>query len=86
MNNSKDISAIEKKIVVASLYDMPGVVLAGLALYTKYGGSEPLHPLLENENIVNSLLVVGVAIMVWTGLSIVKLGRLKKQLISEGRG
>lgn len=77
------IEEIDKKIAKASLLDMLGFALAGLALWVKYGGLQPFHPLLNDENFVDGMLVVGVVIIVFSVFKIVSLGVQKKKLIKR---
>ncbi|MGR6873136.1 hypothetical protein ACU6U9_12685 [Pseudomonas sp. HK3] len=81
MTKETEIKAIEKQILMVSIMDIPGVILLGLGLYAKLGTQDDaFHPLLNDPNIVTSMLVLGSAIMAWGGYKIFTLSREKDKL------
>ena len=65
-NNEAELNDIKKKIVKTQIIGAPGAILLGLGLYGIFGANgDAFHPLLNDKSIVNSLLIVGVAIELW---------------------
>jgi hypothetical protein len=65
-NNEAELNNIKKKIVKTQIIGAPGAILLGLGLYGMFGANgNAFHPLLNDKSIVNSLLIVGVAIELW---------------------
>jgi len=65
-NNEAELNDIKKKIVKTQILGAPGAILLGLGLYGIFGANgDAFHPLLNDKSIVNSLLIVGVAIELW---------------------
>ena len=65
-NNEDELNNIKKKIVKTQIIGAPGAILLGLGLYGLFGANgDAFHPLLNYKSIVNSLLIVGVAIELW---------------------
>jgi len=65
-NNEDELNNIKKKIVKTQIIGAPGAILLGLGLYGLFGANgDAFHPLLNYISIVNSLLIVGVAIELW---------------------
>jgi hypothetical protein len=64
--------------------ESPGSVMIGLGLYGKFAAKgNAFHPLLNNMNVVDSLLVAGALITVWGGHKIFKLSKEKMHLAKE---
>ena len=65
-NNEDELNNIKMKIVKTQIIGAPGAILLGLGLYGMFGANgDAFHPLLNDKSIVNSLLIVGVAIELW---------------------
>ena len=65
-NNEDELNILKKKIVKTQIIGAPGAILLGLGLYGMFGANGgAFHPLLNDKSIVNSLLIVGVAIELW---------------------
>jgi hypothetical protein len=66
-NNEDELNNIKMKIVKTQIIGAPGAILLGLGLYGMFGANDDaFHPLLNDKSIiVNSLLIVGVAIELW---------------------
>ena len=88
-NSTEDkIKETQKKIVLMSVLDTPGMLLLGLWGYGKFASNgEPFHPLLANEAVLTGLLLVGLAIVILCAIQIVSLSlkkaELQKQLAQE---
>jgi hypothetical protein len=81
MNPEDRIKKIEKEITKVSIIDSPGSIMVGLGLYAKFSANgDAFHPILNNESIVNVMLTLGAAIMVWGGYKIFTLTREKASL------
>ena len=65
-NNKDELKNIKKKIAMTQLVGAPGAIFLGLGLYGMFGtNGDAFHPLLNDKNIVNALLISGVAIEIW---------------------
>lgn len=73
---------IERKIRKIAILETPGVILVGLGLHGKFVGSQgnAFHPLLNDQDTVNSMLITGGAIMAFCAYKIVSLLIAKKQI------
>ena len=59
-----------RKLVILSLVDAPGMIMLALGFHGKFSKTrELLHPLLEDETVYNSLIIIGGVIVL---LGIVK--------------
>lgn len=78
MNAQDKIAELDAKILKLSLLSLPGPILTALALLGKYGepGEIPFE-FLTNPPLTSAMLVVGVAILLVTGVYIVRLGIAK---------
>jgi len=83
-NKQEELDYVTKKIVKIQILGAPGAILVGLAFYAIFGAQgDAFHPLLNNMDVVYSMLVVGGLIMVWEFMSFWKLIGRKKRLQSE---
>ena len=83
-NHEIELKNIRKKIIMTQLIGAPGAIFIGLALYAIFGANgDAFHPLLNDESIVNSLLIVGVAIELWQFYIIVPLFKKQAKLLRE---
>lgn len=81
MNPEQRIREIDRQIIVISAIDAPGTILLGLGLYGKFAADgEAFHPLLNEQAVVNSMLLLGLVIMIWCGGRILKLSKEKAEL------
>lgn len=81
MNVEQRIKAIDKEITKVSIIDAPGSILVGLGLYAKFAANgDAFLPLLNNESVVDGMLGVGAAIMIWGAFRIIGLSREKSTL------
>ena len=81
-NSTQDkIKALDKKIVLMSVLDTPGMMMLALWAYAKFASNgEPFHPLLTNASVLNILLLGGIAIVSLCAMQIVKLSMKKTEL------
>ncbi len=80
------IKDIDKQIIKVSLIEMPGTLLFALGLYTKFSGSaEPVLPFLQDPKVVNAIIVIGAAIMLWGTYKLLML-KLEKSRLQKGPG
>ena len=78
MSANERLAELDKKILKLSVLSLPGPLLTGLALLGKYGEPEAIPFAFLNDSLLTSaMLVVGVAILIVTGVFIVKLGIAK---------
>ncbi len=78
------VKKIERDIVITGIIDAPGSILVGLGLYAKFAANgDAFHPLLNNQDVVNLMLAVGGAILIWGAVRSVSLviekGRLQRE-------
>lgn len=84
MNPEDKIKEIDKKITKVSVIEMPGSIMIGLGLYSKFSANgDAFHPLLNNESVVNIMIAIGVVIMIWGGYNIYTLSKEKMKLKNE---
>jgi len=78
----QQIKQVTNKIVKIQILGAPGAILVGLAMYAIFGANgDAFHPLLNNMDVVYSMLVIGVAIMAWEFLTFISLLRKKAELM-----
>ena len=81
---AKSLSEVDRKMLLVNILDAPGCVMVGLGVYAKFGANgNAFHPLLENDQFVNGMLLLGVLIVAWGGSQIFKLSKERKQLLAE---
>ncbi len=79
-----ELKSIKKKIVKTQIIGAPGAIFIGLGLYGIFGANgNAFHPLLNDKSIVNSLLIVGVAIELWQIYIIIPLFKKQAKLVRE---
>lgn len=84
MEKAQRIKEIEKEITKVGIIDAPGAIMVGLGLYAKFSANgDAFLPILNDSSVVNAMLAVGSAIMVWGGYRIYTLGREKAKLQNE---
>ena len=78
MNPKDKLAEIDAKILKLSIYSIPGPLLTGFALLGKYGEPDEIpFEFLNNSLLTSAMLIIGVAILLGTGVMIVKLGVAK---------
>jgi len=83
-NKQEELDYITKKIVKIQILGAPGTIMLGLAFYAIFGAQgDAFHPLLNDMNVVYSMLGLGVVITVWEFMTFWKLIKQKKKLQSE---
>jgi len=83
-NYEAELNNIKKKIIKTQIIGAPGLILLGLGLYGMFGANgNAFHPLLNDKSIVNSLLIVGVAIELWQLYVIIPLFKKQAKLVRE---
>jgi hypothetical protein len=81
MNSVERINEIQKEIRNIAIMDFPASILVGLGLYGKFGSSgNAFHPLLNDQNVVNGMLIIAAAIMIWGSIKIISLLKERAQL------
>ncbi|UJF22057.1 hypothetical protein [Shewanella sp. OMA3-2] len=79
------VKAIEHKMLMVGIIDLPGSLLFGLGLYGVFAGfDENFLPMLADQKIIYAMLAVGGVIMLWAGLSMFKLAREKQHILAKG--
>lgn len=83
-SNSIKLQEIDRKFKLISFYDLPGMIILGLAFYAKYSKSEQLFlPVLENENVIRIMFIIGVLNVLIFSSYAVYLTMQRKKLIDE---
>lgn len=83
-NHEIELKNIKKKIIMTQLIGAPGAIFIGLALYAIFGANgDAFHPLLNDKTIVNSLLIIGIAIELWQFYVIIPLFKKQSKLLRE---
>jgi len=83
-NKQEELAHITKQIIKIQIIGAPGTIMFGLALYAIFGANgDAFHPLLNDMNIVYTLLGVGLLIMVWEFVIFLKLLGKKTRLQAE---
>ncbi len=76
--NSLQPKTIEQSIIKYAAIDGIATLILGLGIYGKFiVQGDAFHPLLNNSNVVNGLIVVGVVIMGWCGFRLLTLMKAK---------
>ena len=84
MSPEEKIKDIEKKITMVGIIDMPGSIMLGLGLYAKFNAKgDVFHPLLKNQDVVDSMLVIGAIIVVIGGYKAFTLARDRARIQRE---
>ena len=84
MNPEQRIKEIQKEMVKVSVLESPGAFMLALGLYGKFfSEGDAFLPILNNETVVNVLLGLGVAIMLWGATRIMSLVREGARLNEE---
>lgn len=76
-DTAAELQALQKQLVKTVMLGMPGTLLVALALFTEMSKGAPIHPLLNNQNVVIGMFIVGGAIMFWSMLK--RIGIMKRQ-------
>lgn len=72
------IAELDARILKLSLLSLPGPLLTGFALLGKYGEPDEIpFEFLNDSRLTSAMLVIGVAILLVTGVFIVRLGIAK---------
>ncbi|MGH1487290.1 MAG: hypothetical protein ACRBCI_13840 [Cellvibrionaceae bacterium] len=84
MTSEERLKEIDKKIFLQQFFDAPGTIMVGLGLYAKFAANgNAFLPLLNNPNVVNGMLVMGVTIMAWGGYKVLTLVLEKARIKNE---
>ena len=80
----QQIKDITRKIVKVQILGAPGTILLGLALYAIFGANgDAFHPLLNDMDVVYSILIIGIVIMAWEFMTFISLIRKRAELTKE---
>lgn len=83
-DQAETAESIQKKITLVALAETPGFIMVGLGVYAKFvANDEAFHPLLNDPNIVNVMLGIGISIMIVCAISIMKLSLKRKKLLNN---
>jgi fumarate reductase subunit C len=83
-DTEEKIAKLQKKIVVTSIYEAPGAVLLGLGVYAKFAANgNAFISILNNQTVVNTMLIIGIAIMLWGATTVFGLLRQIAELQKE---
>ena len=83
-NHEIELRNIKKKIIMTQLIGAPGAIFIGLALYAIFAANgDAFHPLLNDKTIVNSLLIIGIAIELWQFYVLIPLFKNQAKLLRE---
>jgi hypothetical protein len=87
MNTNKDprLAAIDRKIMMIGIYDIPGIFAIAGGLLGKFGEPDEIpFEFLTNTTITTALLIFGGVSVVWFGYGILSLTK-EKMRIQGGR-
>jgi hypothetical protein len=86
MQHQQRIKDIEKQVIKITLLETPGSLLFGVGLYAKFtGNGGSILPILQKQAVVNSIIVIGAAIMLWGTYKIIMLAQEKSRLQKAAR-
>jgi len=75
------IKEIDKQIITISIIETPGSIMFGVGIYSKFvGKGEAILPFLQDDTMVNSIIVIGAAIILWGTYKILMLKQEKARL------
>ena len=81
MQNQQRIKDIDKQVIKITLLEAPGSLLFGVGLYAKFtDDGASILPILQDPAVVNSIIVVGAAIVLWGTYKILMLTQEKSRL------
>lgn len=84
MDKEGRLNAINKQQRTISLIESPFQVMLGLGLYAKFAANgDAFHPLLNDEDIVNTLLFLGASAVILGSLKIAFLVKTRIRLQNE---
>jgi hypothetical protein len=82
----KEMEEMQRKIKITGMFDTIGAIMLGLGLYAKFGANgDPFHPILNNETVVVSLLVLGTTSMILGASIMFILSRRKSKLARKAK-
>ena len=80
-NNEQRLEAIQQKMLLTAMLDVPATLLVGLALYGRFVASgDAFLPLLNNGGVTSFMLGFGAAMMAWTAYRLLSLARQRQSL------
>ena len=81
VSNKPELDQIRKKIILLQIIDFPAAVMLGLGLYARFGADgNAFIDLLNNRNIVDTLIGVGGMMMFWVLLKMIPLFIRKSEI------
>lgn len=84
LDNEQRLNKISKDISRVKIIGLAGPVLVGLAIYGIWGaGGNALHPLLNDTDITFSMLVIGIAVIIWEFVKLIPLFKQRARLSSK---
>jgi hypothetical protein len=83
VNKNRDLKGVRANILKIQLLNAPASILIGLSLYGIFAAKgDAFHPLLNDMNIVYTMLAVGVVIEIVTLIKLLPLFKLQRELSS----
>jgi len=78
---AQQLKEISQKMIKVQVMGAIGPILFGLALYAIFGANgDAFHPLLNNMDVVYSMLITGGAIMLWEFVVFIGLAKKRASL------
>jgi len=85
-NQSETAEDIQKKITLVALAETPGFILVGLGIYAKFAtNGDAFHPLLNDPDVVNIMLGVGIGIMAVCAFTILRLSAKRSKSLKQSK-
>ena len=82
--NDQQLAAIKREIIKTQVFGIPAALLLGLGLYGLFAASgDAFHPLLNNRNIVYSMLIAGVILEVLQIYRLIPLLKEQARIVSD---
>lgn len=84
MDIDQKLRELDKEITKVHIMEMPGTIICGLGLYAKFAADgDAFHPLLNNSIVVDSMLGIGISVMIWGGYKVFTLSKAKAKLLDR---
>ena len=80
-NMQDKVKALDKEFIIASVMEMPGVILVSLAAYAKFGANgHPFHPALADKSFIWAMFIIGSLIIASSFSKILSIAKRRKEL------
>tara|TARA_R110001592_G_scaffold19513_2_gene79889 strand:+ start:220 stop:495 length:276 start_codon:yes stop_codon:yes gene_type:complete len=84
MKPEERMTEINSEIIKITLLSALSNITIGLSIYAKFvADGEAFLPVLNNESVVNSMLILGIPVWIWVGYKLVTLHSEKATLLKS---